>query len=73
MPDVIMNTRCIAPAGLPFGGLGFDLAPVVARACLLACRHGRDTATVEAKPLPEARINAGYGLMLWLSRETGGS
>lgn len=73
MPDVIMTTRCIVPASLPFGGLGFDLAPVVARACLLACKHGKDTTAVEAKPLSSARSHAGYGLMLWLSRETGGS
>lgn len=73
MPDVTLNTRLSTPEGLPFAGLGFDLAPVVARARLLLCRRGGCAAAVEAKPVPPARQHAGYGLMLWLSRETGGS
>lgn len=73
MPDVTLNTRPVVPAGLPFAGLGFDLAPVAARASLLTCRRRGFAAAVEARPLPPTRVRAGYGLMLWLSRETGGS
>ncbi len=73
MPDITPNMRLVVPADLPFAGLGFDLTPVAARASLLVCRLHRRAAAVEARSLPPTRVHAGYGLMLWLSRETGGS
>lgn len=61
-------------AGLPFAGLGFDLAPVAARAGAMRVRR-----ILKARPLIECRpvsgrpIAYGYALQVMLGRECCGS
>lgn len=63
------------PEAVPFGGLGFDLSPVRSLvACLrLAPVRAHRVPNVLAAFTPPQAMQYGYGLMLWLNRETGGS
>lgn len=69
-----MSQQTYQPDSLPFGGLGFDLRLVQAaaegiRLMPVSVLPGAQTIPeTHAAPLPH-----GYGLLLWLNRETGGS
>lgn len=63
----------ILSSALPFAGLGFDLAPLLSRACLMIWRRvPRSLPLAQAAPIPYASKAHGYGLMLRLSREIRG-
>jgi len=72
MPDKLDTYQDI-PADLPFFGLGFSLESVVVRARLMLTSRVGSASRTQARPAPAIARHAGYGLMLWLSRETGGS
>jgi hypothetical protein len=57
---------------LPFAGLGFDLAPVLARAGLLSWRSldAPEQARLDDCTLSEPL--AGFALLVWLGREIRG-
>ena len=65
-----------AQPGIPFGGLGFNLSPVWTVAKRLHLAVAGAVRIAFAKPLyapPVSTLRYGYGLMLSLCRETGGS
>jgi hypothetical protein len=64
----------IQDSRLPFAGLGFDLAPVRAKAARLRLRPVgvKQMATTRLPAAPVYRRH-GYALMAFLCRETGGS
>ena len=62
-----------AGTAIPFGGLGFDLAPIEARARLLVLRRVR-LCELYAKPIhgADVPVPSGYDLLVRLSREIRG-
>lgn len=61
-------------ASLPFAGLGFDLAPVAARAVAMRVRRiQKARPLIERRPVPGHPIAHGYALQVMLGRECCGS
>ncbi|EPR37317.1 hypothetical protein dsx2_0663 [Desulfovibrio sp. X2] len=64
----------LSACGCPFAGLGFDLAPVRARAGTLRVRTGTAVRlSTVSRPVPATAPRWGFALQLALGREACGS